>query len=82
MANQWQIKRLAGALGAEVSGTDLTTTTNSDIQDIKALLTEHKVLFFPGQNISPEQHVAFGHLKQCTQSLWRQTYQTGAKRTG
>ncbi len=61
MANQWQIKRLAGALGAEVSGTDLTTTTNSDIQDIKALLTEHKVLFFPGQNISPEQHVAFGH---------------------
>ena len=61
MATDWQIKRLAGALGAEVSGTDLTTTTASDIERIKALLLEHKVLFFPGQTISPSQHVEFGH---------------------
>ena len=39
-------KRLAGALGAEVSGTDLTTTSGSDIERIKELLLEHKVLFF------------------------------------
>ena len=61
MATDWQVKRLAGALGAEVSGTDLTTTTGSDIERIKALLLEHKVLFFPGQTISPSQHVEFGH---------------------
>jgi len=46
MATDWQVKRLAGALGAEVSGTDLTTTSGSDIERIKALLLEHKVLFF------------------------------------
>ena len=61
MSKQWQIKRLAGALGAEVTGIDLTAATDNDIQDIKSLLTEHKVLFFPQQNISPEQHVEFGH---------------------
>ena len=61
MATDWQVKRLAGALGAEVSGTDLTTTSGSDIERIKALLLEHKVLFFPGQTISPSQHVEFGH---------------------
>ena len=61
MATDWQVKRLAGALGAEVSGTDLTTTSGSGIERIKALLLEHKVLFFPGQTISPSQHVEFGH---------------------
>ena len=35
MSKQWQIKRLAGALGAEVTGIDLTAATDNDIQDIK-----------------------------------------------
>ena len=35
MATDWQVKRLAGALGAEVSGTDLTTTSGSDVKRIR-----------------------------------------------
>ena len=61
MANQWQVKRLAGALGAEVTNVDLTIATEADINQVNELLLEHKVLFFPGQTMSPEQHVAFGH---------------------
>ena len=61
MANQWQVKRLAGALGAEVTNVDLTIATEADIKQVNELLLEHKVLFFPGQTMSPEQHVAFGH---------------------
>ena len=61
MANQWQVKRLAGALGAEVTNVDLTTATDADIKRVNELLLEHKVLFFPGQTMSPEQHVEFGH---------------------
>ena len=61
MANQWQVKRLAGALGAEVTNVDLTIATDADINQVNELLLEHKVLFFPGQTMSPEQHVAFGH---------------------
>jgi taurine dioxygenase len=56
----WQVQRLAGALGAEVTGVDLGAPGERDIAAIKSLLLEHKVLFFPGQNVSVEQHVALG----------------------
>ena len=56
----WQIKRLAGSLGAEVNGPQLGAFTASDVEDIKALLGEHKVLFFPQQDIAVEQHIEFG----------------------
>jgi len=56
----WQVKRIAGALGAEVTGVNLSTPSADDIAHIKALMLEHKVLFFPGQNISVEEHVALG----------------------
>jgi taurine dioxygenase len=52
--------RLAGALGAEVRGIDLARAAASDADRIRALLLEHGVLFFPGQNLTVEQHVAFG----------------------
>ncbi|MEM7020441.1 MAG: TauD/TfdA family dioxygenase, partial [Pseudomonadota bacterium] len=56
----WTVTRLASSLGAEVRGIDLSTTTAEDIDKIKSLLDEHMVLFFPGQNLTVEQHVAFG----------------------
>jgi taurine dioxygenase len=55
-----EITRLAGALGAEVRGLDLAHATTSDADRIRSLLLEHGVLFFPGQNLTVEQHVAFG----------------------
>ncbi len=60
MGNSWNVKRLAGALGAEVHGVDLARADGGDIAEIKRLLGEHMVLFFPGQNMSMEDHVALG----------------------
>ncbi|MEM7078633.1 MAG: TauD/TfdA family dioxygenase [Pseudomonadota bacterium] len=58
--SDWQINRLAGSLGAEVTGVDLGAPTDADVEGIKALLLEHKVLFFPGQRISLDEHVSLG----------------------
>ncbi len=58
--SMWDITRLSGSLGAEIRGVDLGSPSDTDIKDIKALLLEHKVLFFPGQNVNLDQHVAFG----------------------
>lgn len=57
---QWEVKRLAGALGAEVFGPNLSAPSSEDMDAIKALLLEHKVLFFPKQSITVEEHVALG----------------------
>jgi taurine dioxygenase len=56
----WQLTRLAGALGAEITGPDMANPSAADIVAIKALLLEHMVIFLPGQSPSLEQHIAFG----------------------
>jgi taurine dioxygenase len=57
---EWNIIQLSGSLGAEVRGIDLGSPDAESLQKIKSLLLEHKVLFFPGQNISLDEHVALG----------------------
>ena len=58
---------LAAALGAEVSGMELAGATPELARNIEALLVEHRVLFFPGQNLSVDDHVGlarhFGELE-------------------
>ena len=56
----WQVTRVASALGAEVRGVVLADAGDEEVASIKQLLSEHMVLFFPGQQISVEQHVALG----------------------
>lgn len=56
----WQVKRLAGALGAEVRGPRIADVTDEDIVVIRQLLLDHLVLFFPDQHPEVESHVAFG----------------------
>lgn len=56
----WHVTRLAGALGAEVSGVNLANPSAGDIDAIRSLLLEHLVLFFPNQVISVDEHVALG----------------------
>ncbi len=56
----WQVSRIAGALGAEIRGIDLARPDDDDIAAIEALLVEHLVLFFPDQTISVDEHVALG----------------------
>lgn len=58
--DQWDVARLAGSLGAEVRGIDLATANGADVAAIKSLLTEHMVLFFPGQSLTEETHLALG----------------------
>ncbi|HEX7095372.1 MAG TPA: TauD/TfdA family dioxygenase, partial [Acidimicrobiales bacterium] len=54
------IRKLAGALGAEVRGIDLATPlTDEQFDAIRAALLEHLVLFFPDQRLTPEQHRDF-----------------------
>jgi taurine dioxygenase len=56
----WQIERLAPALGAEVRGVNLAAVGEAEVDRIRALLNEHMVLFFPAQEISVEEHVELG----------------------
>lgn len=64
-----EIKPIAGALGAEIHGMDLTAELNaSQLLTLRELLVEHEVIFFRDQNISSEQHQAlaqsFGPLQR------------------
>lgn len=59
---------IAGALGAEVNGIDLTKSLSADqITQLSQLLVSHQVIFFRDQDISPTQHrdlaLAFGSLQ-------------------
>ena len=56
----WEVSRLASALGAEVRGVDLGRAEGDQIDAIRELLLEHLVLFFPDQHLSVDDHVAFG----------------------
>ncbi|HVM96913.1 MAG TPA: taurine dioxygenase [Candidatus Acidoferrales bacterium] len=58
-----RIEPVAAALGAEVSGVDLTQPLdNKMLDEIQSAWMQHQVLFFRDQNISAEQHKAFaGH---------------------
>lgn len=56
----WQVTRLAGALGAEVRGPALNALDETGFERLKQLLLEHQVLYFPEQVVSIDEHVALG----------------------
>ena len=60
MDGSWSVTRLAGALGAEVTGVRLAEISQQEADAIRALLTTHKVLVFPDQHLGVEDHVALG----------------------
>lgn len=52
--------KIAGALGAEIDGIDLSQPLDdAAISEVRAALNEHKVIFFRDQEITPKQHLAF-----------------------
>ncbi|MDG2308237.1 MAG: TauD/TfdA family dioxygenase [Candidatus Binatia bacterium] len=58
---QLDIRPIAGSLGAEIHGIDLKSGIDREtIGAIEQALLEHLVVFLPEQNISAEQHIAFG----------------------
>lgn len=57
---QFEIKRIAGALGAEIHGVDLAAgLTESLAAQVRQVLLEHQVIFFRDQQLSSEQYLRF-----------------------
>ena len=54
-----EIRRIAGALGAEILGTDLSSPADEDLSFIKKAWLEHLVVFFRDQKLSPAEFMAF-----------------------
>ncbi|MDO8297286.1 MAG: TauD/TfdA family dioxygenase [Caulobacter sp.] len=55
------IHKVAGALGAEIGGVDLSVPlADETIAAIRRALVEHQVIFFRDQSLTPEQQLAFG----------------------
>jgi taurine dioxygenase len=55
-----KIQKIAGALGAEISGVDLSAALSLDqTAEIRAAYLEHQVIFFKNQNLAPEQFLRF-----------------------
>jgi taurine dioxygenase len=62
MAGQRRISvsPISGALGAELHGVDLTQLDDETFAEIRAAFLEHQVIFFRDQDLSRDQHKAFG----------------------
>ncbi|MGI9343519.1 MAG: taurine dioxygenase [Gammaproteobacteria bacterium] len=59
--NRITVTPLAGTLGAEISGVDLTEPLDDEtFGEIHQALLDHLVIFFRDQAITPEQQIAFG----------------------
>ena len=60
MGTQLEVRPVAGAIGAEVRGVDLSRALDDDvIAAIRAAWLEHLVLFFPDQGLTPQAQLAF-----------------------
>lgn len=55
-----EIRRMAGAVGAEIHGVDLRQPLDDDtFGEIRQVFHDSGVIFFRDQDLSPEQHIAF-----------------------
>ena len=54
------VKKLGSALGAEIVGLDLAAPVSTGTaEELRAAWSEHLILLFRGQQLSPEQQIAF-----------------------
>jgi taurine dioxygenase len=61
MSQSLKIRRLAGALGAEIAGVDLSKPlSDATVAEIRRAFVEHQVIFFRDQDLTPAQQAAFG----------------------
>lgn len=57
-----KVKRLAGAIGAELSGIDLRDAAFAQqVANIRQAFLEHQVVFFRDQPLTPAQYLRFAH---------------------
>jgi alpha-ketoglutarate-dependent taurine dioxygenase len=58
--NSLEIRPIAGALGAEIGGIDLTEELDGEtISTIRRAWLDHLVIFFREQRLTPEQFLGF-----------------------
>lgn len=56
-----EVDRLTPIIGAEIAGVDLSQPLSARQQgEVQRALAEHLVIFFRDQELTPEQHLAFG----------------------
>ncbi len=57
-----QVRKIAGALGAEISGVDLIQPISSALAaEIREIFLQHEVIFMRKQALSPQQFLDFAH---------------------
>jgi taurine dioxygenase len=56
---QITVRPLAAAMGAEISGVDLSNLSNSQFMEIEDALFRHKMIYFHDQRLSHADHEAF-----------------------
>lgn len=61
VAEPFVVKPINPTIGAEIEGVDLSQPLSSELRDaVRAALLKYKVIFFRDQEITREQHIAFG----------------------
>ena len=59
-SNHIEVRPLSPHIGALIGGIDLTQSLDDQtVDEIRASLLDHLVIFFQDQNITPDQHLAF-----------------------
>ena len=53
------VRPLSGNIGAELLGLDLRNLSDDDVAAIREAWLHYKVVFFPGANLDPQEHLAF-----------------------
>ena len=54
-----KVRRIAGALGAEITGVDLARPSDEEVSQVRKAWLEHLVVFFRDQRLSSEEYMAF-----------------------
>ena len=56
----FEVVPLSGSIGAEIRGVDLRRDLDDDtVAAVRSVWLDRKVVFFPGQHLTPEEHLAF-----------------------
>lgn len=57
------VRKLTPVIGAEIGGVDLSRPLAGDaLEEVKRAFAENLVIFFRDQQLTPQQHIAFGRL--------------------
>lgn len=55
------VERLTGVVGARITGVNVTTLSDDEFQELRALACEYGVVFLPKQDLTVQQQVEFSH---------------------